>query len=109
MLLGQPISGDLDVEAQQGVRHQRRLAHGVKQSDVGRCQERPAGIPGAVEWLGQQPLLFFREHVGHGGIILGDDVVQAGSHWRRRRGQSGLTSIDRGNRGHQQIASRMGA
>ena len=36
VLLGQPIAGNLDVQAQEGVRHQGWLADGVKQADVGR-------------------------------------------------------------------------
>ena len=90
-----------DVEAEQGVRNQRGLADGVKQADIGQGQERAARLPGAVERLGQQPLLLFRVDIVHGRIVLCDQVIDTGNQLRRQLCRDGLSGIGRIHGSHQ--------
>lgn len=96
VLLGSQVRRGFDVEAEQGIGNQRRLAHGVKQADIGQRQEQTARLPGTIKRLGKQALLLFRVDIVHGRIVLCDQVIDTGNQLRRqlrRGGGNGLRGI----------------
>ncbi len=101
MFLGPIISRDFDVQAEQGIGHQGRLADSEKQADVGHRKKSPARIPRAIKRLGQQPLLLFRVRIVHESIVLCDQIIDTGYEFRRQLCRDGLSGIRRIHSSHQ--------